>query len=449
MSHVVEKRKVIVIKLNWNKKYTTIAVYSLLVIVAAVLFVVFIFKFESFASGFSWLGSVMAPITIGIVVAYILNPLVKMFEERVFRKLRDESRVVPNKNKKDPEKHAEKRIHRRKTAAKAFSIIISFIIVLAVIVGMCIAIVPNVAKSVVDLAEQMPTYIEKADAFLEETFANNPALADSIADEFKQISGIFQEFVKLMEPMSSDIIGNVGTGLVEIVSAVLVALKNVLIGFVIAIYFLFSKDRLIAQTKKMMFALLKNDKCQSILSVCSKSNSIFTKYIVSNLLDALIIFAAMAVAMAIMDMPYAMLVSVVCGVTNLIPFFGPFIGAIPCGLLILLVDPIKVLWFGLFVLVLQQMDGNVIKPLLFGETVGLPAIWVLIAIIVSGGLFGIPGMLLGVPVFAVIYMLVAEFAAARLKKKNMPVDTDRYLDTLEYDMDYKEPDPENGPTPSE
>ena len=154
----------------------------------------------------------------------------------------------------------------------------------------------------------------------------------------------------------------------------------------------------------------------------------------------MIIFIVMALGMALMDMPYAMLVSVVCGVTNLIPFFGPFIGAIPCGVIILLVDPIKVIWFGIYVLVLQQMDGNVIKPLLFGETVGLPAIWVLIAIIVSGGLFGIPGMLLGVPVFAVLYMLAADFVAARLKKKDMPTDTDRFYDTSEYDNSYREPE---------
>ena len=127
-----------------------------------------------------------------------------------------------------------------------------------------------------------------------------------------------------------------------------------------------------------------------------------------------------------MGMPYPMLLAVVCGVTNLIPFFGPFIGAIPCGILILLVDPVKVIWFELFVLVLQQLDGNVIKPHLFGGSMGLPAIWVLVSITIGGGLFGIPGMLLGVPVFAVIYLLFAEFVSSRLKKKKMPEETREY-----------------------
>ena len=425
----------IVIKLNWNKNYTTIAVYSLLVIIAAVLFVVFIFRFDSFASGFSWLGDIMAPIIIGIAIAYIVNPLVVMFEDKVFNRLRDgEVKVAPNA--KNPEKSLAKKKKLRRTAAKALSIIISFVIVLAAIVGICIAAVPSLSKSIIDLANQLPKYIENADRFLDETFANNPDIAMFISEEFSQLSGIIQKFAEMIEPMASDIIGNLSSA----IAAILVALKNVLIGFIIAIYFLFSKERLIAQSKKVLFALLKNDKCQGFLTVCSKSNNIFKKYIVSNLLDAVIIFIVMALGMALMDMPYAMLVSVVCGVTNLIPFFGPFIGAIPCGVIILLVDPIKVIWFGIYVLVLQQMDGNVIKPLLFGETVGLPAIWVLIAIIVSGGLFGIPGMLLGVPVFAVLYMLAADFVAARLKKKDMPTDTDRFYDTTEYDNSYREPE---------
>lgn len=125
----------------------------------------------------------------------------------------------------------------------------------------------------------------------------------------------------------------------------------------------------------------------------------------------------MAIGCLVMGMPYPMLLAVVCGVTNLIPFFGPFIGAIPCGILILLVDPVKVIWFELFVLVLQQLDGNVIKPHLFGGSMGLPAIWVLVSITIGGGLFGIPGMLLGVPVFAVIYLLFAEFVSSRLKRR--------------------------------
>ncbi|MBQ8193774.1 MAG: AI-2E family transporter [Oscillospiraceae bacterium] len=442
------QKEMIFIRLEWNKKYTTIAAYALIVIILAIMFVVFIFKYESIANGFSWIGDVVAPIVIGICIAYVINPLVMWFEDRVFHKLKDDEINIPSIwdkidfGSKDEEKvkqrahvKAVKRRRRRRTLAKALSVVISLVIVIAVIVGICIAIVPHVAQSIVDLAEQMPGYARTLEAKLKDIFANNPSLANYISAEFMELNTLLDKIADQIAP----VIGSVSAGLIGVVTGILVTLKNVLIGFMIAIYLLFSKERLIAQFKKILFALFKNNKCQRILAVCRKSNNIFKTYIISNLLDAMIIFIFMSIGMALMDMPYAMLISMVCGITNLIPFFGPFIGAIPCGVLILLVDPIKVIWFGIFVLVLQQVDGNIIKPFLFGETMGLPALWVLVSIIVSGGLFGIPGMLLGAPVFAVIYLLFAEFISGKLEKKNLPTDTDRYYDTDSYDNQYAEP----------
>lgn len=419
------KRELVFIKLNWNKKYTTIAMYSFVVIAAAILFVVFVFKYESISSGFSWVGEVLAPIVIGIIIAYIINPLVQFFDNRVFFRIRD-GQVKLKPEARNYEKRMKKAVKRRRSCAKALSVVCAFVIVLAVVVGIVVAVVPSLAQSVIDLAARMPDYVDSVDAFIDETFANNPQLAEMLSEEFSGLEDIVKMIAEAAEPMT--LLGQVSTGVMKLV----VTLKNVVIGLVIAIYLLFSKDRLIAQMKKILFALFKNGKCQKIVSVCSKSNNIFKTYIVSNLLDSLIIFFFMCVGMYAMDMPYAMLIAVVCGVTNLIPFFGPFIGAIPCGFLILLVDPVKVIWFGIFVLVLQQCDGNIIKPFLFGETMGVPAIWVLISIIAGGGLFGIAGMLLGVPVFTVIYMLFSEFLAGRLKKKNLPTGTDNYYEVSEY-----------------
>ena len=430
-------------KIKWNKKYTTVAVYSLIVIMLAVLFVVFVFKFDSFKSGFSWIGSVSAPLICGIVIAYIINPLMMWIERTFFRKLIEDpppekglvmqkladSRVGSTAVVGTLEKHSapmEKKIRRRRLAARALSVTIAYIIVLAAVTGICIAVVPSVAKSVVDLADQMPSYVKKIDAFLEDFFANNPEIASLISDGFTEIGSIVQQISKAVQPMAGDIMSSVSTGVFQFAAGLLTGLKNAVIGLIIAIYLLVSKERLLAQIKKILFAFLKNNVCQRIFYVGSRSNSIFKSYVISNLLDALIIFAAMAIGCLAMGMPYSMLLAVVCGVTNLIPFFGPFIGAIPCGILILLVDPVKVIWFELFVLVLQQLDGNVIKPHLFGGSTGLPAIWVLVSITIGGGLFGIPGMLLGVPVFAVIYLLFAEFVASKLKNKKMPEETKVY-----------------------
>lgn len=435
-------------KFNWNQKYTSISLYCLGVIILSVLFIVFVFKFDSFAAGFSWVGKVSAPIICGIAIAYILNPLVKWVEDKFFHKLRDDkppkrgivmrnlrrSPVGESKIVKSIDKHSakpEKKLRRRKAMARALSILIAYLFVLVLLAGLGYAVVPSVAKSVVDLADQMPTYISRAEEWLEETFANNPDLAKYIAGEFDDLADLLNKVVNEIKPMATDIIGNVGTGIFRFANAVFVALKNVLLGFIIAIYLLYSKERLLAQVKKIFFAFFKEERCRAIFSAASKSNNIFKQYIISNLTDAMIIFLCMLMITLAMGTPYPMLISVVCGVTNLIPFFGPFIGAIPSAVLILLVDPIKVVWFAIAVLILQQIDGNVIKPLMFGETMGLPAIWVLVSIVVGGGMFGIPGMLLGAPVFAVFYLLFAEFISAKLEKKNLPTETDDYTDTIE------------------
>ncbi len=435
-------------KLDWNnKKYNTVAAYVLIIIAISVLFVVFVFKFDSFAKGFSWVGSVAAPIICGIVIAYILNPLVMLFENKVFAKLKntpppskgivmrklEDSRVGDTIVVKELEKHSakpEKKQRRRKTAARVLSIILTYVIVLAALTGMIVAIVPSVSASVVDLAGKMDGYVANLEKILEDLFKNNPDITKYITDEFNGLNDILNKIAEYLQPMAGGIIGDVSSGVFKALGAIFTGTKNILIGFVIAIYLLFSKERLLGQIKKIFFAFFRNDRCLRFFNACSRSNHIFKKYIISNLLDALIIFIVMAIGCLIMGMPYPMLIAVVCGVTNLIPFFGPFIGAIPCGLLILLVDPIKVIWFAIFVLILQQTDGNVIKPFLFGETIGLPAIWVLISIIVGGGLFGVAGMILGAPVFAVFYLLFADFISGKLKKKNLPDDTSSYTENI-------------------
>lgn len=417
-------------KINWNKKYTTIAIYSLIVLAAAVLFVVFVFKFDSISTGFSWIGAVAAPVICGIVIAYILNPLMMLLENKLFGKLKKTDEIAEKADEKSGEgiiKKIEKRAataKRKKTLARVLSLILTYIILFAVLVGISVAVVPSVAKSVIDLTEQLPDYLNQAETFLNDFFKDNPQIADFLFKEFTNISDAVKKFAADLDP---NLINNVGSGLWNFAMALLTGLKNVLLGLIIAIYLLFSKERLLAQCKKIFFAFMKNERCERLFAGLNKCNNIFKKYIISNLLDAMIIFVCMVIGMFAMGMPYQMLISAICAVTNLIPFFGPFLGAIPSGILILLVDPSKVIWFALFVLILQQCDGNVIKPFLFGETMGLPAIWVLVSIIVGGGLFGIAGMLLGAPVFAVIYLLFAEFVAGKLKKKNLPAETEKYI----------------------
>lgn len=430
-------------KINWNRKYTTVAVYALSVIIISVLFVVFVFKFDSFKGTFSWVGSIAAPLICGVVIAYILNPLMMWLENKIFKKFKEhrpkEQNIVVRKLQqtsvgekavvKTLEKHSasmEKKVHRRKIIARAVSLVLTLVIFLAVLTGIVIAIVPNVAKSIVTLADNMDGYITKIEEWTNNAFQNNPDIMNMIFEGVTDFKGLLENLSEKLQPVTDNITGNIIGNVSGFVGGLLVGLKNFVLGFIIAIYLLFSKERLMAQMKKIVCAFFKPRRAESFLHGCSQSNDIFKKYIISNLVDSMIILLFMMIGMYAMRMPYQMLVSVVCAVTNLIPFFGPFIGAIPCGLLILIVDPTKAIWFAIFVLVLQQLDGNVIKPLLFGETLGLPAIWVLVSITVGGALFGIPGMLLGAPVFAVFYMMFAELVKNKLKKKNLPGETDVY-----------------------
>lgn len=453
-------------KVNWNKKYTTIAVYALVVIALAVLFVVFVFKFEDFAKTFSWVGGVAAPIICGIVIAYVLNPLMMYLENRVFRKLKEEKppeqNIVMRKLHNSPvgdsavvktlEKHSapmEKKMRTRRKIARILSLVTTYLIIIALITGIAVAVFPSVAKSVIDLAEQMPGYISKLEVWVNKMFEDYPDVAKFISTEVHNFGDLVSKIAESIQPIAGNIISNVSDGLFKFIGSLFVGLKNFLLGFIIAIYLLYSKERLLAQGKKIIFAFVRSDKCEMFFNDCSRSNDIFKKYIISNLVDSMIIFVFMVIGMFAMGMPYQTLISVVCAVTNLIPFFGPFLGAIPCGVLILLVDPIKVIWFGIFVLVLQQIDGNVIKPFLFGETMGLPAIWVLVSIIVGGGLFGIPGMLLGAPVFAVLYMLFAEFVSEKLKKKNLPSETELYTGSVKDFTETYLPNPTESPAPKQ
>ena len=206
---------------------------------------------------------------------------------------------------------------------------------------------------------------------------------------------------------------------------------NIMIGVIISVYLLVSKQKFVGQGKKVLYALFYERQANNILEVVRKSHSIFSGFISGKLIDSLIIGVLCFIGMSIMKMPYIPLVSVLVGVTNVIPFFGPYLGAIPSILLILLISPGKGIMFLIFIIILQQLDGNIIGPKILGSSTGLSAFWVIFAILIGSGLFGIIGMIAGVPVFAVIYYLIKTGLEYSLRKKNLPTDTKEY-ENLDY-----------------
>jgi predicted PurR-regulated permease PerM len=228
------------------------------------------------------------------------------------------------------------------------------------------------------------------------------------------------------------------TGITSGVISVLSFLFDALIGLIVCIYILNSKERFAAQSKKLIYSMFDTERANEIIADARNVHRIFSGFISGKLLDSLIIGMISFVALSCMNMPYAVMISVVVGVTNIIPFFGPFIGAVPSAVIIFTVSPIKSLYFIIYILIIQQIDGNIIGPKILGNSTGLPSFWVLFAIVVGGGLFGFAGMLLGVPVFAVIYMFVSEGIVRALKKRGLPEDTDKYDDIMEIDPETHE-----------
>lgn len=201
---------------------------------------------------------------------------------------------------------------------------------------------------------------------------------------------------------------------------------NILIGIIVSLYVLFSKEKFSAQAKKAVYALMSPAHANMAPHIVGKSNQIFSGFIIGKVIDSLIIGILCYIGTAMLKMPYAPAVSVIVGVTNVIPFFGPYIGAIPSIILIALVNPMKGVYFLVFILLLQQLDGNVIGPKILGDSTGLSAFWVVFAILLGGGLFGFIGMIMGVPTFAVIYYIIQMLINSKLEKKNLPTESEKY-----------------------
>ena len=238
--------------------------------------------------------------------------------------------------------------------------------------------------------------------------------------------------------MSTDLLNRVNdlmSGLTAGVINILTELMNIIIGLIVSAYVLFGKEKFSRQCKKLTYAVFKPSSANMILHLTIKSNDIFGGFIIGKIIDSAIIGVLCFIGLSILDMPYTMLVSVVVGVTNVIPFFGPYIGAVPSAVLILLTDPRMGIYFIIFIIALQQFDGNVLGPKILGDTTGLSAFWVVFSILIAGGLFGVPGMILGVPAFAVIYYIVGMLVDNRLKKKKLPPDTDSYDEYSYVDTD--------------
>lgn len=373
------------------------ALSNLVVVCIGVLLYLGLTHFPRVKATVSSVLDVLAPFIVGFVIAYLLNTPVDFFEREIYGK------------------------YRKK---RGMAIITVYLIAVAVIAILLQLILPQVGDSVRQLLSNLTAYLGNLDqtvqGLIQRFHLEGEGLTNlvdrynefirnlSTADIVKRVT----EFLSASAPELWNLGRSLGNGVVNGVVTTLTAL-------IASIYMLSEKPRLVVQIKKLIYAAFPERGASRILSVCGRANQIFVGFINGKLLDSAIIGVLCFLLCALIKIPYAVLISVIIGVTNVIPFFGPIIGAVPCLMILVIVNPWAALRFGILIIALQQFDGNILGPKILGNSTGLSALWVLVAIIVGGGLFGFPGMLLGVPTFAVIYSLLREWADRRLAEKGI------------------------------
>ena len=322
-----------------------------------------------------------------------------------------------------------KAIHKKKPEkaqrfARAMSVLLSEIIFLAIIVAIVYLIIPQLVSSITTIVENSSTYIANTTTWIEQLLSDNPEIEKYVLDVFNNVSEDLKNWLtNTVLPGIGNIAASVTTGIISVVKAV----YNLVIGIIVSIYILGNIEGFSASAKKLMYTVFSVEAAEKLREGLNFTDKTFMGFINGKLLDSAIIGLICYIGCALLNIPYALLVSVIVGVTNVIPFFGPFIGAVPSALLILLVDPLKCLIFVIFIIVLQQLDGNVIGPKILGSSIGINGFWVMFSIILGGGLFGFWGMLLGVPVFVVIYTALGKLVTKKLVKRDLPTDTDEYM----------------------
>lgn len=376
----------------------------------------------------SYIG-ILRPVVYGCVIAYILNPLMKVFQDFFIRLLERGGKPVSKK---------------KKGMVTGISITIALLLGIVIIIVLCWMILPQLVSSVYSLMENLPSKANYYYNMLNEKIRNNEFLADRLQDVALNATEYVDEMfnTKFLPWVQSELLPSVNMVAVEFangVMSVINVLYNLFIGIIVAIYILASKETFSAQAKKVVYGIFKKDYADAIIHYVKLSDGMFSGFIVGKIVDSTIVGILCFLAMTIMGLPYAMLISVIIGVTNVIPVFGPYIGLIPSAILILIVNPMQALYFIILIAILQQIDGNVLGPAILGESTGLSAFWVLFSILLFGGLWGIAGMIIGVPLFAVIYRMIADFVNWKLSGKRLSTLTEQYRNLKYIDMEGEEP----------
>jgi len=405
---------------DWDMKHYLAIAALVFGVFSACIAVFFLFlRYNGFASGWSALVGILQPIIIGFILAYLLNPTMKFFEKNIKKLLKKRIKT-------------EEKVNKISRAIATFAAVFVFLFLIFALIEL---IVPQLIKSISGMVTSMPQQAQNLADYLTTKFSSENKTANYISKLLVNSTEYIQKWVKSsLLPQATTYVASITSGIINVIGF----LFNIVIGLIISIYVLLGKEKFIGQAKKAVFAIFKTNQANAIITTVKMSNHVFGRYITGQLTDAFIIGCLTYIGLSILNTPYAVLVAVIVGVTNIIPFFGPYIGAIPSFIIIALASPIQGVYFLIFVLLLQQVDGNIIAPKILGDSTGLSAFWIVFAILVGGGIFGFPGMVLGVPVFAILYNITTDIVNYLLRRKEMPTDTTQYIQVFSYDEKMKE-----------
>ncbi len=389
-------------KIEWNRRYTTVSIYTFLVLAGVVLFAAAIFNLPTVGGTIKLLLMPLIPVGYGFAIAYILNPVVRIVENK----------LLPLFFKKHPLKTK---------IARAISLMVTYLLLILILVTFFWVIIPQIINSITDIVSKLPHFVQVAETEARSLFAGLPQEfipASAIETAVGSVGGILNSTYQILSKSIPAII-NYTAGLAS-------GIVKLLMGVVISFYFLSDKENFCALSKKIVYAVFPDDVVHNIIYVTRQSHSTFSSFITGQLVDSTIVGVLCFIGMTVMRMPDAVLISFLAGVTNVIPYFGPFIGAVPSFLIIFLQNPGQAWMFALFIVILQQVDANFLGPRIVGASIGLRPFWVLFAIMSFGSMMGMLGLFIGVPTFAVIYWLIRAVVEYRLLDKKLPIRTEAY-----------------------
>lgn len=404
--------------MNNNKDYIKWGVTAFFVILGGLISYYVIFHLDSLSERIRSFLAILMPVLDGIILAYLLTPLVNVIERRIIKPF---LKLI--------------KLRVKKTHRRIFSILITDVLVMGAIYAFFSIATPQIFNSIKTITEQFPTYVDTLTKWISQLLEDNPEFAKNATELINKYSVDFEYYVNTkLIPQLNNVIMSISLS----VFSILKEFWNLIIGFIISIYLIASKEILAAQAKKITYAFLSIETSNRFISNVRFANKTFGGFFVGKILDSIIIGIICFVVTSIIGTPFCLLISVIIGITNIIPFFGPFLGAIPSILLILFIDPMQALYFLIFIIILQQIDGNVIGPKILGSSTGLSSFWVIFAITLFGGMFGVIGMILGVPILAVVFAFIKSLVESRLSIRNLPPTTGKYLRLLYINPEGKE-----------